>query len=120
MYSTRDKLTQNDFTESYNYLMNDQPIRVHIKVDAEIEFKNLMLKVAQIRETNLDWKQVNSEAVLFTINKVSNTVREILRPEQKLSSLEYMCHEIHCMEVLTRKGKDALRQFYKSNPSFLD
>ena len=46
MYSTRDKLNQNDFTESYNYLMNDQPIRVHIKVDAEIEFKNLMLKVA--------------------------------------------------------------------------
>jgi hypothetical protein len=50
--------------------MNDQPIRVHIKVDSEIEFKNVMLKVAQIRETNLDWKQVNSETILYTINKV--------------------------------------------------
>lgn len=74
-----------------------------------------MLKVAQIRETNLDWKQVNSETILYTINKVTNTVKEILKPDQKLSSIEYLCTEIHCMEVLTRKGKDTIRQFYKNN-----
>lgn len=102
MHSTRDRLHTKNFTDTYNYLMNDQPIRVHIKVDSEIDFKSLIHKVSQIREVGFEYKSGKTEAIMFTLNPLSKTVRQILRPDVKLSSIEYICTEIHCSEVLTR------------------
>jgi len=70
-----------NFTDSYNYLMNEQPIKVQVKVESEVDFRHLLLKIAQIRETNLEYKQINTETVIFTLNPVSNTIRQIFRPD---------------------------------------
>jgi hypothetical protein len=99
--------------------MNDQPIRVQVKVESEIEVRQLVQKITKIRETNLEIKLLNTETVMFALNPISNTVRQILGPDLKLSSLDYQCLEFHCIEVLSPAGREKVRQFYKNNPSFL-
>ena len=63
--SNRDKKHLAQFTESYNYMTNDQPMHIQIKVDNEIKMKDVATKIAQIREVNIDPKQVLSEVILF-------------------------------------------------------
>ena len=89
MQSTRERAQLQNFTDSYNYSMNDQPIRVHVKVESEIEVSQLIQKISKIRETNLELKHLNTETILFTLNPTSNTVRQILVPDSKLSSIDY-------------------------------
>jgi len=89
MQSTRERAQLQNFTDSYNYSMNDQPIRVHVKVESEIEVSQLIQKISKIRETNLELKHQNTETILFALNPTSNTVRQILVPDSKLSSIDY-------------------------------
>jgi len=89
MQSTRERAQLQSFTDSYNYSMNDQPIRVHLKVESEIEISELIQKISKIRETNLELKHLYTETILFALNPTSNTVRQILVPDSKLSSIDY-------------------------------
>ena len=57
-----------NFTESYNYLSNDQPIRIHLKVDCDIELAQLAKKIAQIREVNLDATMTKTELIIFSLD----------------------------------------------------
>ncbi len=68
-----------------------------------------MQKISKIRETNLELKHLNTETILFALNPTSNTIRQILVPDSKLSSLDYSCQEFHCIEVLSTAGREKVR-----------
>lgn len=44
---------------------NDQPMHIKLKVDNEIKIKDLMVKVAQIREVNIDISLKYTELTVF-------------------------------------------------------
>ena len=67
--SNRDKQHLAQFAESYNYMNNDQPMRIMIKVDVDIKIADLITKIGQIRELNIEMPQISTEIVLFTVNE---------------------------------------------------
>ena len=87
--SNRDRKHLAQFTESYNYMTNDQPMHIQIKVDNEIKLKDVATKIAQIREVNIDPKQVLSEVIMFQMTP-NNDIRGIFNPELKLSNYNLM------------------------------
>ena len=82
--STRDKQHLAQFHDSYNYMYNDQPMRIVIKVDNEIKIADLIKKVSQIRELNIETPMVKTELVAFQMTS-SNNLRVLMNPEMKLS-----------------------------------
>lgn len=62
---------------------------MQLKVESDIEVRQLMQKIAKIKETNLEIKEQHTETILFTVNPISNTVRQVLKPDFKVSSIEY-------------------------------
>ena len=67
--SNRDKQHLAQFAESYNYMNNDQPMHIMIKVDVDIKIADLITKIGQIRELNIEMPQISTEIVLFTVNE---------------------------------------------------
>ena len=65
--SNRDKQHLAQFAESYNYMNNDQPMRIMIKVDVDIKIADLITKIGQIRELNIEMPQISTEIVLYTV-----------------------------------------------------
>ena len=63
--SNRDRQHLAQFAESYNYMNNDQPMRIMIKVDNEIKIADLITKIAQIRELNIETPLRKTEIVVF-------------------------------------------------------
>ena len=63
--STRDQQHLAQFAESYNYINNDQPMRIMIKVDNEITVADLITKITQIRELNIETPLHKTEVVVF-------------------------------------------------------
>ena len=55
------------FAESYNYMNNDQPMHIMIKVDVDIKIADLITKIGQIRELNIEMPQISTEIVLYTV-----------------------------------------------------
>ena len=65
--SNRDKQHLAQFAESYNYMNNDQPMHIMIKVDVDIKIADLIIKIGQIRELNIEMPQISTEIVLYTV-----------------------------------------------------
>lgn len=63
--STRDRIQLQQFTEQFNYMTNDQPIHIHLKVENDIRIRDLITKISQIREVNIDQTQLKTEIVVF-------------------------------------------------------
>ena len=53
------------FADSYNYMTNDQPIKITLRVDQNIYLKELATKIGQIRECNIDSRQQDTEIIFF-------------------------------------------------------
>ena len=93
-------------------------MHIQIKVDNEIKMKDVATKIAQIREVNIDPKQVLTEVILFQTTAV-NDIRGIFNPDLKLSNYNLMGQDLLATEVLTRKGRDVIKKFYLDYPDFL-
>ena len=63
--SHRDRQHMAQFAESYNYINNDQPMHIMIKVDNDIKIADLITKISQIRELNIEVPLVKTEIVIF-------------------------------------------------------
>ena len=100
-------------------MTNDQPMHVQIKVDNEIRMRDVATKIAQIREVNIDPKQVVSEIALFQMTP-QNELRGIFNPDLKLSNYNLMGQDLFAGEVLTRAGRDVVKKFYMDHPDFLE
>ena len=46
---------------------NDQPMHIMIKVDVDIKIADLITKIGQIRELNIEMPQISTEIVLYTV-----------------------------------------------------
>ena len=64
-------------------------MHIRLKVENEIKIKDLMVKIAQIREVNIEVKSGNSELVLFQMNQ-HGSLRGFFNPELKLSNYQLM------------------------------
>lgn len=63
---------------------NDQPMRIVIKVDNDIKITDLIRKISQIRELNIETPLVKTEIVVFQMTG-SNNLKNLMNPEMKLS-----------------------------------
>ena len=99
--SNRDKQHLAQFAESYNYMNNDQPMHIMIKVDVDIKISDLVTKIGQIRELNIEMPSINTEIVIFQMNK-ENNLRGVMNPAQKLSNYNVHGQDIMAAEILSR------------------
>ena len=59
-------------------------MRIMIKVDNEIKIADLITKIAQIRELNIETPLRKTEIVVFQ-RTTSNNLRGVMNPENKLN-----------------------------------
>lgn len=116
--SNRDNQHLKQFAESYNYMNNDQPMRIIIKVDNEIKIKDLATKITQIRELNIETPLVKTELVLYVLSPKA-TIRGIMNPELKLSQYNVSGEDVMATEVLNRTGREVIKKFYMDNKTFI-
>ena len=116
--SNRSNQHMQQFVESYNYMNNDQPMRIMIKVDNEIKIADLITKITQIRELNIELPMTKTELVVFQMTNRSN-LRGIMNPDMKLSQYNLQGQDIMAAEILTRAGREAIKKFYMDNKAFL-
>ncbi|MFO0005661.1 MAG: hypothetical protein ACK559_31495, partial [bacterium] len=77
-------------------LTNDQPMRIHLKVEADIPISKLIQKIFAYRETNLDPTQIKTTVVLFSINDRTHAVKNVFSEHDKLSELDIIMSEFYC------------------------
>ncbi len=82
--SNRDNRHLAQFAESYNYMNNDQPMRVVLKVDNDILIADLITKISQIRELNIELPMRKTEMIMYKVSDKSN-INGLLYPTMKLS-----------------------------------
>ncbi|CDW76980.1 ubiquitin carboxyl-terminal hydrolase 15 [Stylonychia lemnae] len=104
--------------ESLKYITNDQPIHIAIRVERDAKIATIIQQICDIKEVNIDPSQRTSSLVLFSQTK--GILRGIFNPEQKLLNYNLLNNEIEAIEVLNSRGRDVIRQFYRSNDSMLD
>ena len=63
---------------------NDQPMRVVLKVDNDILIADLILKISQIRELNIELPMRKTELIMYKVSDKSN-INGLLYPTMKLS-----------------------------------
>ena len=116
--SNRDRQHLAQFAESYNYMNNDQPMRVVLKVDIDIKIADLITKISQIRELNVEVPLIKSELVLYQVS-AQNNLRGIMNPECQLKQYNVVGQDLMAAEILTRQGREAIRKFYMDNKTFI-
>ena len=104
--------------ESLKYVTNDQPIHIAIRVDKDTKISALMQQICDIREVNIDSQARMSSLVLFSQSK--GIIRGIFNPDNRLSNYNLLNNEIEAIEVLNRRGRDHIREFYRSNDQMVD
>lgn len=104
--------------DNYNNLANDQPIHIRMLVDKNILIADLVTKITEFPEVNIDTRWVNeqmcSQLILFSTNL--GTVRGVFDPRNRLTQYKLITDEIHAREVLSPSGKeDVIRSLESGN-----
>ena len=71
-------------------------MRIHLKVEADIQISKLLQKIYGYKETNLDSTQIKTTAIVFTTNSKTKAVKTIFTDSDKLSELDVFNSEFHC------------------------
>lgn len=100
-------------------MTNDQPIHIHLKVENDIRIRDLVVKITQIREVNIESSQLKTDVVLFQLNK-ERSIRGIFNPNSPLSNYNLNGIELLAIETLTQIGRDTIKNFYAVNPTFIE
>ena len=74
--------------------------------------------IMEIKEVNMDPESKVSQLVLYS--SIKGSVRGIFNSESKLNLYNLLTNEIDAIEVLTNKGRDAIKAFYRDNPNYID
>ena len=93
-------------------------MHIMIKVDVDIKIADLIVKIAQIRELNIETPMVKTELILYEMGE-EGAMRGILFPDSKLSAYQTHGRDIFAAEIIARPGKDVIKKFYMDNPQFL-
>lgn len=86
-----------------------------IKVDVEIKIADLITKIGQIRELNIEMPLEKTELVLYIMTSHGNLLG-LMNPEAKLSQYQGDWKDIFASEILTRSGREIIKKFYMDNP----
>ena len=92
-------------------------MRVCIKVDNDIKIADLITKISQIRELNIELPMVKTELVLYQVTD-RNNIKGIMMPHLKLSQYRDVNMDLMASEVVTREGKAVIKKFYMDNDMF--
>lgn len=106
------------FTEAYNYMTNDQPMRIHLRIEQDTNVKDIIKKISMMRECNLDATLTKTSLVIYSVDPKSRTVKTVFSSNDKLNEYDLIAYEIHCHEVICNKGRQIVRNFYKENKDF--
>ena len=90
-------------------------MHIMLKVDVDIKIGDLITKIGQIRELNIEMPLEKTEIVLYMMGSQGNLMG-IMNPDLKLN--QYMQHEmkeIFASEILARPGRDIIKKFYMDN-----
>ena len=60
-------------------------MHIMIKVDVDIKISDLVIKIGQIRELNIEMPSIKTEIVIFQMN-VENNLRGVMNPTMKLNN----------------------------------
>ena len=93
-------------------------MRVLLKVDIEIKIGDLLTKISQIRELNIEVPLSKTEIVLYQVTP-SNNLRGVMNPEMKLSQYNVQGLDLMAAEILTRQGRETIKRFYIDNKTFI-
>ena len=94
-------------------------MHIKIKVDNDIKIRDLITKITQIREVNIETSLTKTDVVIFQMLP-SKCIRGIFNPDLKLSQYNLMGQDLVAMETLTRPGRDMIRKFYLDHREFMD
>ena len=95
-------------------MTNDQPIHICLQVDKNIKIKDLIQKIMEVKEVNIDPHFVNNVGLqdLVLYSKSLGSVRGVFDPNNKLTQYKLITNEVHAQEVVTNKGKQFIRIRY--------
>lgn len=71
----------------------------------------------EVKDTNIDPDSMTSQLVLYSTNK--GALRGIFNSEYKLTQYHLLTSEIDAIEVLTKKGREVLKNYYEQNSNYL-
>jgi len=92
-------------------------MRVCLKVDNDIKIADLITKISQIRELNIELPMVKTELVLYQVTD-RNNIRGLMYPTNKLSQYNTVNVDIFAAEAVTREGRAVIKKFYLDNEMF--
>ncbi|TNV87076.1 hypothetical protein FGO68_gene9179 [Halteria grandinella] len=112
------KYTENDELNTLmNQQLNNQPIKVSLRVDKDIKIYQILQQLCEIKEVNIDLQSNQTAVSLYAIQK--GQIRGIFNQELRLNSYQVSSNEIEAIEHLTRKGRDAIKELYRKSPDYL-
>jgi hypothetical protein len=77
-----------------------------------------MQMICDIREVNIDINSRVSNLVLYS--QLKGIIRGIFNPDFRLLHYSLITNEVEAIEVLTRKGREVIRDYYKANEYVLE
>jgi hypothetical protein len=72
-----------------------------------------MQLISEVREVNIDTNSKVSTVVLYS--QIKGIIRGIFNPEYRLTQYNLLTNEIEAIEVLSRKGRDVIKNLYRAN-----
>ena len=90
-------------------------MHIRVKVDEGIRVRDLVTKISQIREVNIDGSQKSSEVVILMFNPKTKAVSYFFNPTDSINSNALMGRDLIAIEVLTRPGRELIKKFYCDN-----
>ena len=58
-------------------MTNDQPMRIHVKVEPDLPIKTLLSKVTGLRDTNVEVSSQKTELIVFSMQQKTKHVKTI-------------------------------------------
>lgn len=77
-----------------------------------------MQQIMEVKDVNIDPHSMVSQLVLYSTSK--GALRGIFNSEFKLTQYNLLTNEIDAIEVLTKKGREVLKTYYKENMCYLE
>ena len=93
-------------------------MHIMIKVDVDIKISDLVTKIGQIRELNIEMPLEKTEIVLYLMGSNGNLLG-VMNPEAKLNQYQGDWKDIFASEILARPGREIIKKFYMDNPQFI-
>jgi hypothetical protein len=77
-----------------------------------------MLEICEVKDVNIDLSTRCSNLILFS--QIKGIIRGIFNPDNRLTNYNLLNNEIEAIEVLNSRGRDHIRELYRTNDNLAD